>query len=56
MVAAWIPGLSSGHHCRSRILFSTDFFENSKEAQLANGLSSFLARGHNGTDLDVLNF
>jgi len=56
MVAAWIPGLPSGHHRRSRILFSTDFFENPKEAQLANGLSSSLARGHNGYDLDMLPF
>jgi hypothetical protein len=56
MVAAWIPGLSFGHHCKSRIFFSTDFFENTKEAQLANGLSSSLARGHNGNDPDMLTF
>jgi len=59
MVAVRIAGLSSGHHCRSRILFSTDFFENTKEAQLTNGLSglsSSLARGHTGNDLNVLNF
>jgi hypothetical protein len=44
---------------QARILFSTDFFENTKEARLANrlsGLSSSLAGGHTGNDLDVLNF